>query len=338
MRQSPLLSIVITSYTLERINDIFDLLDSIKAQTYPTIETIWIAERSRELYERVKTYAERKAAPNMMVVFNNGEPGASAARNLGIKEAKGDIVAFVDDDALLFPDWAEEMVKTYHDDSIIGMAGSVIPLWENESMSWLPEEFYWLISCTAFTGWDELRDTRNAWTTNSSFRREAFDLGELFLTGIGPRYREGQREGWKWLAEDIELTLRIKRRTGKRVVYNPRVMVKHKVYEYRLQLRFIAKCAYWMGLSRYILKRLYPKDDADAVSLDVERQLLKHIFTRLFPDILRNFFIHPVITWRKLRVTIVALSFVALGYSVRYLSGLFNRRKPLINGGASHEL
>jgi GT2 family glycosyltransferase len=232
---------------------------------------------------------------------------------LGIKEARGDIIAFVDDDALTFPDWAEEMIKTYHDDSIIGMAGSVIPLWEDESISWLPEEFYWIVSCTAFTGWNELRDTRNAWTTNSSFRREAFDKGGFFLTETGPAKAKGRQ--WRGFAEDEELTFRIRRRTGRRVVYNPKVRVRHRVYKHRLTLRSIASNAYWIGLTRPELKRLYPKDNAGRNALDLEHQLLKRIFTKLLPNILKNFFIHPIIALRKLQVTITALSFVALGYS-----------------------
>lgn len=158
-----LLSIVVTSYTLERLQDIFELLDSIRAQTYPNIETIFVAERSRELYERVKTYAEEKAVPNMMAVFNNGEPGQSPARNLGIKHANGDIIAFVDDDVVLFPDWAEEMVKTYEDDSIIGVTGPAFPLWEDESLQWLPEEFYWILGCSNFSGVSERREINNVY-------------------------------------------------------------------------------------------------------------------------------------------------------------------------------
>ena len=61
---------IITSYTTERLKDIFELLDSIKSQTLltqqtqrtqSTIEVIFVAERSRELYERVKAYAEGKS-------------------------------------------------------------------------------------------------------------------------------------------------------------------------------------------------------------------------------------------------------------------------------------
>jgi glycosyltransferase involved in cell wall biosynthesis len=162
--KQPLLSIIITSYTIERSRDIYELMNSIKAQTYPNIETIFVAESSAELFDKVKIYAAENNNINITVVFNDGEPGLSAARNLGIKEAKGDIIAFVDDDTVLFNDWAEEMVKTYTDDSIIGVTGPAFPLWEDEEAGkWFPEEFYWVISCTAWSGWSDVRRVRNAW-------------------------------------------------------------------------------------------------------------------------------------------------------------------------------
>jgi len=157
-----LLSIVVTSYTLERLKDIFELLDSIRAQTYPNIETIFVAERSREIYEKVKTYAEEKAVPNMMAVFNDGEPGQSPARNLGIKHANGDIIAFVDD-VVLSPNRAEEMVKIYEDDSIIGVTDPASPLWKDESLQWLPEKFYWILGCSNFSGVSERREINNVY-------------------------------------------------------------------------------------------------------------------------------------------------------------------------------
>jgi len=66
-QNNPLLSIIITSYTMERFKDICDLFDSIKSQTIlnptqqtqgtqQTIDVIFVAERSRELYDKAKKY------------------------------------------------------------------------------------------------------------------------------------------------------------------------------------------------------------------------------------------------------------------------------------------
>ena len=130
MKQSPFLSVVVTSYTTEHLENIYALLDSIKNQTYKNTEIIFIAEHSQDLYAKVKAYAEEKSISNMKVVFNDGEPGLSVARNLGVKHSTGDIIGFTDDDALLFPDWAEQIVKALEDDQAIGVTGSAFPLWD----------------------------------------------------------------------------------------------------------------------------------------------------------------------------------------------------------------
>ena len=164
MVDKPLLSISITSYTIERLKDITELLDSIKAQTYSNIEIVFVAERSMELLSEVKRYGDENAIANVKVIFNHGEAGMSAARNLGIREAKGDIIAFVDDDALLFPEWAEETVKTYEDNSTIAVTGPISPLWEDESMAWFPDELDWILGCSNFSGFSERREISNVYT------------------------------------------------------------------------------------------------------------------------------------------------------------------------------
>jgi glycosyltransferase involved in cell wall biosynthesis len=303
--RQPLLSIIVTSYTTERLRDIYELMDSIKTQTYPNIETIFIAESSTELFDKVRAYAIENTL-NLAVIFNDGEPGLSAARNLGIKQAKGDIIAFVDDDTVLFDDWAEEMVKAYDDDSIIGVTGLAFPLWEDESMSWFPEELYWVISCTAWSGWNEVREVRNAWGMNMSFRREVFEKAGLFDNKFG--FHKGP------IAEDNEFSLRVRAKTGKSIIYYPNIRLWHRVHKYRLSQQFIRERAYWIGYSRCMLKRLYLRTDNGKGLLGQERQLLRRILTRLFPSIFRTFFTNPVIAWRRLSVTMTALFFVAIGY------------------------
>jgi GT2 family glycosyltransferase len=304
--EQPALSIVVSSYTVERLSDICELLDSIKVQTYPNIETIFVAESSQELLSTIITYANERNIQNLEVIFNEGEPGLSAARNLGIKQAKGDIIAFVDDDTILYENWAEEMVKAYKDDSVIGVTGPAFPLWQDEAMSWFPEECYWIISCTAWTGWDEVQEVRNAWGHSMSFRREAFEQCGVFDNTFG--FHKGP------LAEDIEFSLRVRTKTGKHIIYHPGVRLRHRVHQYRISWRFIRERSYWIGHSRRMMKRLYPQTGNVQDLLNQEHQLLKRILKRLFPSIFRNIFTNPTIAWRKLSVTMIALLFVAIGY------------------------
>ena len=253
----------------------------------------------------MKEYGERVRFPGFKVLLNEGEPGLSAARNLGVMNAKGDIIGFVDDDVVLFPDWAEEAVKSFDDDSVIGITGPALPLWEDPKMSWFPEEFYWIISCTAWFDCGEKREVRNAWGMNMAFKKEAFELCGLFQNEFG--FHKGL------FAEDNEFSLRAKEKTGKRIVLCPEMKLWHRVHKYRLSFKFIKERAYWIGRSRRNLKRIYGSD-GDEDLLGAERQLLQRIFTKFFPEILKLLFKNPAIAWRKFSVAFGALFFVALGY------------------------
>jgi glycosyltransferase involved in cell wall biosynthesis len=362
----PLLSVIITSYTTEKLKDIFELLDSIKAQTLLTqtnppvlssksyvanskpadigsrtsgtehpLEVIFIAERSKELYERVKEYGEKILGSKFQIIglninsehrtqnleygtFVNGESGASAARNLGIKHATSDVVAFVDDDVVLFPDWAEQMIKSYENDSIIGATGPAYPLWEDESMSWFPEEFHWIISCTSWFNCDNIREVRNVWLENASFRREAFRLAGLLDTQLGPRDSmmgfKGRELKEKLISEEVEFSLRVKKKTGKRIVYNPQVKVFHKVYNHRLKWKYIVQWSFWIGASKRKLKKLYDKTDIGMEPIEQEKQLLNRILFRLFPKTAKDVFKKPIPALRIILWGVIILFFVGLGY------------------------
>ena len=322
----PRVSIITTCYTLDRLKDIAELLDSIKAQSYKNTETLIVAERSPELADSIKRYIAEKGYSHMQVLYNEGEWGSYPSRNLAIGQAKGDIIAFVDDDALLFPDWVEETVKTYaQDSSVIGVTGPILPLWEEESMSWFPRELYWIFSCTY---WDmaEKTEVRNGYCTNLSFRREAFSSCGLFKSSLGAE--GGGKSDWQQpAAQETEFCLRAKQGTGKRIIYDPNTKVQHKVYGYRLTTGFIAKRAYWEGYDKAMLNRWYRPGGGEVV-LSTEYELLRRIFFKLLPQTLGRLFRQPVTSWRQLWVVAVVLSCVAGGYLSYQWSTLFGRSEP----------
>lgn len=318
----PTVSIITTSYTLDRFNDITELLDSIQAQSYQNTETLIVTERSPELADSIRSYIAERGYHHMRVLYNEGEWGLSSARNLAIEQAKADIIAFVDDDALLFPHWAEETAKTYAEDSsIIGVTGPILPQWEQESMSWFPREFYWIFSCT-YWDWTEKTEVRNGYGTNISFRREAFDLCGLFKVSLGVKGHG--KGGWQGPGgEETEFSLRARQKTGKRIVYSPEVKVKHKVYGYRLSTKFIAKRAYWEGYAKAVFNKLYRFSDKAVLS--TEHELLYRILSQLLPRVLKLLLRQPLLALRQLWVTVMVLSWVAAGYLGYQLSSLFGR-------------
>ncbi len=302
---------IITSYTLDRLNDIRELLDCLTAQTYPVFETVFILERSKTLAEAVQEHARRLGFP-VIIKFNQGEPGLSQARNLGAAAAHGDILGFVDDDTIPSKEWAAEVVQTFQDPTVIAVTGPAEPLWEAEPVTWLPEEFHWLLGCTTWAKWDSPREIRNAWGMNMAFRREAFEHGRGFSSQFG--LQDGGRAPWlDPPSEDVDFSIRVRRASGKRVLFNPRVRVRHRVHGYRLGLRFIAHRAASVGFQRRMIRRLYPPR-LDESLLEAEVNLLRRILSHLLPHTFALGLQHPLLAARRLFITVYIMVFVTVGY------------------------
>lgn len=316
------ISIIVPCYSPNRLNDVYELLDSINTQSYRNIETLIVTERSPELASGINSYVKEKGYGNIKVLYNEGDWGSYSARNLGIEQAQGGVLAFIDDDALLLPDWAEATARSYaEDESVIGLTGPILPLWQDSLMSWFPREFYWIFSCT-YWDWAEKREVRNGYGTNISFLRQAFDACGLFKNSLEVGER-GQSDWQRPGAKETEFSIRVTQKTGKRIVYNPKIRVKHKVYRYRLSTSFIAKRAYWEGYAKAWLNRWSRSSNRRVLA--TEYQLLRRIFLSLIPGSLALLLRHPFIALRRLWITALALSCVSSGYLVYRLSRLFSR-------------
>jgi glycosyltransferase involved in cell wall biosynthesis len=320
----PLVSIITTVYNPERLKDIEELLDSLNAQSYKDTETLIVAERSVELADSIKKYIAEKGYASMRVLFNEGEWGSYPSRNLAIGQARGDVIAFVDDDALPFPDWVAQMVKVYNEDgSVVGVTGPILPLWRDRSMKWFPRELYWVFSCT-YREVVGRAEVRNGYCTNLSFRREAFDSCGLFKASlVGGGW--GKSDWQQPAAQETEFCLRVRRGTGKRIVHDPKVRVKHKVYGYRLSSGFLARRAYWEGYAKAMLNRWYRDDDGEVLA--TEYALLRRILLGRLPRTLGRLFRRPATAWRQLRAVVTVLAGVAGGYLSYIFLSLFRRRR-----------
>lgn len=263
----------------------------------------FVAEHSKELYEKVKEYGEKIGPPVFKVVFNDGELGLSQARNLGIKYANGHIIAFVDDDVVLTRNWAEELIATFSmDNDVVGVTGHTLPLWEDCSLKWLPKELHWLISCTTWFDAPDLCEVRNVWGHNMAFRREVFEICGLLPTNSG--YHRGL------MAEDLYFSMLLRAKTGKKLVFNPRVKVLHKVNIRSRNLRFMIDRAHWIGYSRRMLVGTFSNTDKGI--LHIEHGLLKRTLTSTVLCLFNN----PTKCLRVLPVLALVLSSLALGYFI----------------------
>jgi hypothetical protein len=144
----PPVSVIVCANTLRRWDFLLETLGSVERQTFRPHELIVVVDYNDELRERLELVLDRITAFPARATTNVYERGLSGARNTGIDEASGDILAFIDDDAVANVDWLEILGEGYVDPRVWGVGGRAVPCWLGRKPSWLAPEFYWVIGCT----------------------------------------------------------------------------------------------------------------------------------------------------------------------------------------------
>jgi glycosyltransferase involved in cell wall biosynthesis len=319
---NPLVSVVITGYTLQRLPDILEALTSLIRQTYRDLEIIFVADGTEDLADRVEVFARDACANNLKIIRNDGPAGLTYARNVGIEHAQGEVIAFFDDDAVAAHDWAARLVQTFLAfPQGIGLTGHALPLWLGEEAAWFPDELDWLLGSTRFTGWHGLRVVRNAAGANMAFRREAFQHCRFSSTIVAGN--QGDPTGIKrgLVGDDTLFSLEVCARTGRPIIFDPEVIVYHKVRPYRLLPEYIRRRAFWEGYTKAYLVRF---SKGYLIRLSTEGDLLRRIMLGLFPRTLCQLITRPALAWKRLSLIVSVLFHTTLGYAAGRL-GFANR-------------
>lgn len=174
--------------------------------------------------------------------------GLSAARNIGINDAKGDIIAFIDDDAKADKDWLSNIVRAYDSPDIACVGGKVKPLTQKKFPAWLPNEFLYLLTILDFGNSKRQMNYPNyPCGTNISFRKDVF-RNMLFSEKLG-------RKENLLLSNDETAICYALEKSRRKIVYDPDAVVYHFVDDLRLSKMFLRKRLYWQGLSDAILEK-----------------------------------------------------------------------------------
>jgi glycosyltransferase involved in cell wall biosynthesis len=147
----PPISVVICAHTEKRWNETCAAVESVRAQSYPSQEIIVVVDHNPALATSLDA-----ALRDVRVVENREERGLSGGKNTGVAIAQGDIVAFLDDDAVADPDWLKFFADSYTDPAVIGVGGLTLPNWRLPRPAWFPREFDWVVGCT-YRGMPETR-------------------------------------------------------------------------------------------------------------------------------------------------------------------------------------
>ena len=278
------------------------------AQTHHEIEVIIAVDGNAELHEKVSAhYVDNKAVRTILLKEN---VGVSGARNAGISAAKGDVIAFIDDDAIAEKGWIENLLSAYSENDAVAVGGKILPVWLGAKPDYLPEELYWLAGVT-HEGFAEERivEVRNTFGPNMSFRREVFQKAGLFNENLG-----FARKGLSYIqAEEPEFALRMRRELGKGVMYNPRAVVYHKIPLEKVRINVLLRRAFYQGYSKALLKKLNISADPEAT----ERSYLKALLLEYIPRRLKRFY--RLTELKKLLMLIASIVAVGLGFVYGYV-------------------
>jgi glycosyltransferase involved in cell wall biosynthesis len=171
----------------------------------------------------------------LITVIEEPSPGLSAARNRGIRAARGEIVAFVDDDAFPEAGWLRALVEVIRQEGAWVAGGPVVPIVDGELPGWFGDRY--LPYLAVWNKGPEVQAlTYNEYPrgVNMAFHRDVFrEVGD-FSPHLG-------RKGSSLLScEEIELCLRVER-AGGRILYTPCARVRHLIPAARITPRWLAR-------------------------------------------------------------------------------------------------
>jgi glycosyltransferase involved in cell wall biosynthesis len=205
------------------------------------------SDRTREVVEA------RLPHPHLKYIY---EPvtGLSVARNRGALEARSQILAYLDDDAVASPQWLRVLYQAYENNEKLGVAGGKVTLLWAEGMEppvWLSENLAGNLGAYDLGGAvvyiDEPGLTPRG--LNYSIRRE-------FLEQIGGFDLNLGRVGKSLLSNEELRTTELALELGWRVAYLPDALVAHNVAPERVKRSWFLSRGWWQGISECYREQL----------------------------------------------------------------------------------
>ncbi|MBZ5634662.1 MAG: glycosyltransferase [Acidobacteriia bacterium] len=194
--------------------------------------------------------------------------GKSHALNAGVREARGEVLAFLDDDVTVEPEWLANLTGILHDERWAGAGGRILPPQGFSAPNWLSTAGRYTLAPFAHfnPGPDPSELAEPPWGTNMAFRKTMFERYGGFRTDLGPS------RGSEIRNEDTEFGRRLLA-AGEHLFYVPSAVVYHPVPDVRLQKQY--HLAWWFAKGRADVREFgVPADTARLLGIPL------HLFAR----------------------------------------------------------
>jgi len=265
-------SVIIPVYSLDRLGDLAKSIDSVRKQTHKAHEIIVAVDHNEKLFQHLLT----PISSRLKVVLNTGVIGGAETRNVGIKFAQGDIVAFTDDDATVETDWLENLVRYYSDPNVVAVGGKTLSVYDGGRPCWFPCELDWLVGGTWKGHPEGPCEVRNLIGPNMSFRRCVCDeIGYMRseLGALGNSFRAG---------DETEFYIRLKHHYPEhKILYEPSALVYHRVYRNKITPVKLCIRSYSLGYHKSCATKAL--ETSTSTPFSTERKFLSYLLLRAIP-------------------------------------------------------
>lgn len=274
-------------------------------------------------FDNTKEIAYRYTESTILPVryYLESKRGLANAKNLGIKQSSGDLLAFLDDDMVLDEDWMKESMKLakHCKEREIGVyGGRCIPLWQERVPQWLNSHPPYGVKQEVFASHSygdeesfypvsgDFGEARFPIGTNVFFRKDVFENCGDFRTDLGPD-ASGKATG---LHEDYEFLeylscLKIP------MLYVPQCIVFHPISHQQMTPQYIRRWYFKSGKSLYWMAHTDRMKRNPAKLFNIPTS-----YRMFFPEIIADLkvFGTPLYLWLKLFYTLVIWALVRLTF------------------------
>lgn len=243
MEKTDFLSVVVCTYNREKY--IGRCLEHLQRQgNKHAYEVIIIDNNSSDATAAICKSFIAKHSEKKFRYYVESNQGLSFARNRGIREAVGNLIAFIDDDAFVGNGYIANLIVYFSKhEHVMAIGGAIQPIYESKEPVWMSK---YLLPLVAAQDMGEkaipFKGRKFPIGANMAFRKIVFEKYGMFNIHLG---RKGSSlEG----GEEKELFLRLKSNQHP-VHYLPNVKVEHVIPDSRTTSSYIKKQAIGIGLS-----------------------------------------------------------------------------------------
>ena len=240
--------ITVAVCTLNRSKQLKTCLDAILKQTLPSSDyEVLVVDNGSTDDTKDLTEALGKKHANLRY-FHEPVMGLSRARNTALAQTTTPYIAYLDDDAIPYANWLEELVQPFSLDlrpAVVG--GDLEPIWETPRPEWLVDDFLHQYSVCLCWDTQPRPISGKEWLCEANI---AFDVEALTAAG---GFDEALGRRGSLLLSGENFVNEIIRENGGCLYYTPLARAWHLIPKNRITLDWIRQRYFWGGVTKSVI-------------------------------------------------------------------------------------